>query len=164
MKYILDSNFFIQPNRSFCPPEIGVSFWNKLKQLHYQKYVYSLDKVRDELFSNEDNLKKWFKSQSIEKDFFIKSNDDMLNKLKEISNWVQNSHYNEKARNKFLDRGKADIFLVSFASINEDSTIVTYETSQPNRISEIKLPDICKQFNARCIQPIEMFRELNEKF
>ena len=33
MKYIIDSNCFITPSRTFCPTDVGVSFWNKIKSL-----------------------------------------------------------------------------------------------------------------------------------
>ena len=30
MRYLIDSNCFIEPNRTFCPTDVGVSFWNKM--------------------------------------------------------------------------------------------------------------------------------------
>lgn len=60
---------------------------------------------------------------------------------------------------------KADIYLASFASANPaEWTIVSMERSAPNSPGEIKLPDVCMQYNVKCIQLEEMFRELGETY
>lgn len=56
MKYIIDSNCFIEPHRGFCPTDVGVSFWNKLKELYDRDILYSVEKVKEELFMHEDDL------------------------------------------------------------------------------------------------------------
>lgn len=59
MRYILDSNIFITPYRGFCPLDVGVSFWRKLKTLADDGVIVSLDKVKEEIFANADDLKSW---------------------------------------------------------------------------------------------------------
>ncbi len=78
MKYILDSNCFITPSRTFCPTDVGISFWNKIKDLANTSRIYSIDKVRDELYHNEDALKSWM-SYNIDRGFFLRFDGDSQN-------------------------------------------------------------------------------------
>lgn len=68
MKYLIDSNCFIEPNRTFCPTDVGVSFWNKVKVLSDKGFICSLNKVKDELDTG-DALDKWVKS-NLDRTFF----------------------------------------------------------------------------------------------
>ena len=66
---------------------------------------------------------------------------------------------------KFINAEKADIYFVAFASLHpEQYTVVTEEKSAINSLSDIKLPDACNAFNVRCINFIQMLRELGVSF
>lgn len=80
--------------------------------------------------------------------------------------WAQTStFYTEKAKAKFMKLDKADIYLVSYASIQpQDFTVVSQEIPKPNHPGEIKLPDVCRAFGVRCIFLQDMFREIKETF
>lgn len=40
MKYIIDSNSFITPHRTFCPTDVGISCWNLiLKTIFIYRYL-----------------------------------------------------------------------------------------------------------------------------
>lgn len=166
MKYIIDSNCFVSPHRSFCPTDVGVSFWNKLQILAREGKICSLDKVQDELYSNSDELKAWMES-NLEDNFFLSfESAPSIQKLTTITQWAAtNTFYTERAKSKFLRMDKADIYLASFASVNPNEwTVVSMERSAPNSSGEIKLPDVCMQYNVRCIQLEEMFREMRETY
>lgn len=49
MKYLIDSNCFIEPHRGVCPMDVALSFWTKMKELTCEKDVYILDRVKGEL-------------------------------------------------------------------------------------------------------------------
>lgn len=68
MQYVLDSNIFIQAHRSVYPLDVVPSFWNKIKALAEAGTIISIDKVKKELYKNEDDLKDWCKS-SLPDDF-----------------------------------------------------------------------------------------------
>lgn len=95
-----------------------------------------------------------------------KDNPDSIKKLSIIVQWASSStFYTQKAKEKFLRMDKADIYLASFASVNpQEWTIVSMERSAPNSPSEIKLPDVCKQYHVKCIQLQEMFREIRDVY
>lgn len=166
MKYIIDSNCFVTPHRTFCPTDVGVSFWNKIRLLTEEEKICSLDKVRDELYSNSDDLKIWMTS-NLSEDFFLPfDNNFSIQRLSIITQWAaSNSFYTSKAKEKFLRMDKADIYLASFASVNpQEWTIVSMERSAPNSTGEIKLPDVCRQYHVKCIQIQEMFREIGDVY
>ena len=166
MKYIIDSNRFITPSRTFCPTDVSVSFWNKIKSLAEEGRICSIDKVKDELYTNSDELQKWM-SSNITDNFFIKyDGEEQAQKLSKILRWAATSTtYNDKAKHKFMKMDKADIYLAAFASVNpQEWKVVSMERSAPNSQAEIKLPDVCSRFGVSCIQPEEMFREMKETF
>jgi hypothetical protein len=57
--YVVDSNFFIQAHRVSYPLDVAFSFWNKVKQLANDGKIISIDKVKQEIYQNEDALKQW---------------------------------------------------------------------------------------------------------
>ena len=139
MKYIIDSNWFVTPHRSFCPTDVGVSFWSKLRTLAENGKICSIDKVQDELYNNSDELKNWMET-SLSDSFFVKFDNAMsVQKLTAIVQWATtNTFYIPKAKTKFLRMDKADIYLASFASVNPaEWTIVSMERSAPNSPGEI---------------------------
>ena len=166
MKYIIDSNCFVSPHRSFCPTDVGVSFWNKLRVLAEDGIICSRDKVKDELYRNSDELKTWMESNLGDNFFLPFENTFTVQRLTAITQWAATStFYTPKAKSKFLRMDKADIYLASFASVDpREWTIVSMERSAPNSPGEIKLPDACLQYNVKCIQLEEMFREMGDTY
>lgn len=167
MKYIIDTNCFIQPHKTFCPTDVGLSFWNKIRELATSGIIYSLDKVKDELYSNSDELKSWLTTNIDDNGFFCTFEGEPATKqLQNILTWAASStRYTQRAKDKFMRMDKADIYLVAFASVNpKEWKVVSMEQPAPNNQSEIKLPDACQSFGVSCIKPQDMFRELNETF
>lgn len=82
-----------------------------------------------------------------------------------MTSWAnsQSTHHNLAALNEFLDSAEADAWLVAYSIANESKT-VTHETSEPNRKSKVKIPDVCSPFGISCVNTIEMFRYLAEQF
>lgn len=161
--FILDSNFFIQAHRMHYPMDVVPNFWLKVKELADKEIIFSIDKVRDELYQNKDDLSKWCK-ESLPKEFF-KPTDVIINEYIMVLSWAnsKSSHYNAAALTEFLDADEADAWLVAF-SISNGSQIVTHETSDPNSKKKIKIPDACAPHGISCVNTIEMFRLLGEKF
>jgi len=165
-KYIVDSNFFIQAHRAYYPLDVVQSFWLKIQSLAFSGKLKSIDKVRKEIFDNsshEDDLIEWCKN-SLPNDFFIETDSVIENYIK-ITTWANSMehHYSAHAIQEFLETDLADPWLIALAMSN-NWTIVTYEKSEPNRKSKIKIPEVCNHFNVKYINTIEMLRELNEFF
>lgn len=163
--FIVDSNFFIEAHRAIYPLDVALGFWLKVKELAHAGKIISIDKVKDELYQNNDELKKWCQN-NLPEDFF-KDTDIVVPQYARISEWVDSkrSHYSPKAINEFLDADEADAFLVAYGMADhENRIIVTREISDPKGKKRIKIPDCCVDMGVFFINPIEMFRMLGETF
>ena len=163
--FIVDTNFFIQAHRSFYPLDVAVSYWKTIKKMALQGKIISIDKVKGEIYKNEDALKQWC-LQNLPEGFFHDSA-TVIHKYGAVTSWAvsQSGHYTQKALAEFLDADEADAFLVAYALANPDNRfIVTQEISQPNRKSKIKIPEACNAFNIKYFNVIEMFRILEITF
>jgi len=161
--YIVDSNFFIQAHRANYPLDIAISFWEKVKHLANNGLIVSIDRVKNEIFQNDDELKSWCK-KNLPKNFF-KDTSNTLPEYSQVVNWAlsKNGHYLRKAMEEFLDAEEADAWIVAFALKNQ-YTITTHEKSQPDRKNKIKIPEPCNTFGIPYVNTIEMFRQLNVQF
>lgn len=63
MRYIVDSNSFITPHRGYSPIDVARSLWSKISALASEHKIYSLDKVKEELYLHDDELKEWMKAK-----------------------------------------------------------------------------------------------------
>lgn len=163
--YVVDSNFFIQAHRASYPLDIATSFWNKVLQLAEDGKIVSIDKVKHEIFKNEDDLKKWCEINLPEN--FFKDTSTVLPQYSQVARWAasQGEHYLPNALAEFLDADEADAWLVAYALVNPaENIIVTHEISEPNRKNKVKIPDACISNGVRYCNTIEMFRQLGERF
>ncbi len=165
--FIVDANFFIQSHRITYPLDIAKGFWEKVKDIAESGKIVSIDKVKNEIYNNEDDLKDWIDS-NLPLDFFKSTETpEILSQYSKIVKWAntKSSFYLPKAITEFLDLKCADAWLCSFAlSIPTECSIITQEKSEPNRKSKIKIPEVCNAFNLQYKNIIDMFRELGETF
>lgn len=161
--FILDSNFFIQAHRMHYPMDVVPGFWLKIREFADKGLIVSIDKVKDEIHLNKDDLAMWCEENLLHG--FFRNTDIVISEYVAVSNWANSkaSHYKLAALNEFLDSAEADAWLIAYAIAN-NSKIVTHETSEPNRKSKIKIPDVCSSFGINCVNTIEMFRSLGERF
>ncbi|SDD44415.1 protein of unknown function [Algoriphagus faecimaris] len=163
--FVVDSNFFIEAHRAIYPLDVAIGFWSKVEQLAQEGKIISIDKVKDELYQNNDELKKWCQN-NLPEDFF-KDTDLVLPQYAKISVWVDSkrAHFLPKAVNEFLAADEADAFLVAYGMADiENRIIVTREVSDPKAKKRIKIPDCCLEMGVAFLNPIEMFRMLGETF
>lgn len=165
-KYIIDANIFIQAHRKYYPLDVFSCFWNTLNTLAHSQKIISIDKVKNEVMKNNDDLSKWC-VQNMPPFFFIDSSPYMsdygiiINKVNSLN------RYKPNALSQFADADIADAFIIATAksfSISERCIIVTEEVSNPGSISRVKIPDVCNLFDIEYIDTVGMFRELNISF
>lgn len=165
--FIVDTNFFIQSHRITYPLDVAVNFWDKVKKLFYQEKIISIDKVKDEIFKNDDELKKWIEQNLLGEFFKSTETEEVLSEYQKIVYWANSkaAHYVQNAISEFLQYENADAWLIAYAlASNENCQIVTQEKSEPNRKSKIKIPEVCNAFNLQYKNIIDMFRDLGETF
>ena len=162
MQYVLDANIFIQAHRSTYPLDVVPSFWNKIKALAEAETLGSIDKVKKELYKNEDDLKDWCNSNLT--DDFFKSSDQTILEYTEVVNWAVNKgQYRQHAIDEFLRAEVADAWLVAFAK-QKGVIVVTHESSSPKSQKRILIPDVCNDFGIPYCNTIQMMRDLGEQF
>jgi hypothetical protein len=163
--YVVDSNFFIQAHRVYYPLDVAHSFWNKVKDLANRELIISIDKVKGELFDNNDALEDWCKENL--PDSFFKNTDVAMSEYSSVALWAKSMshHYLPQALNEFLDADEADAFLVAYCLADyENRVVVTQEISHPERKNKVKIPEACNALGVRFINSMDMFRELEETF
>lgn len=165
--YIVDTNFFTQAHRTNYPLDVAASYWKMVKDLANAGQIRSIDKVMDEIYINDDDLKVWCQSH-LPNDFFIPtSTPETINCYKQVINWAlgMNHHYKSSAISEFMQDNEADAFLISHALTDvANLTLVTYEIPAPDGKNKIKIPDVCNHFGLTYLKPIEMLRVMGKTF
>jgi len=162
--FIIDTNVFIQAHRTTYPLDIVPGFWEKIIDLANRDKIVSIDQVKNEIYKNDDELKTWCKAKLPEK--FWQNSAIASSFYAEIAVWAagQTERYSPGAINEFLDAEVADAFVVAFSLMSRNTNfVVTYEV-ESNKKSRIKIPDVCKAFQIKYINPIGMFRMIGEGF
>lgn len=163
--YVVDTNFFIQAHRAHYPLDVVSSFWNKVKELAQNNTIISIDKVKHEIYRNNDALKQWCEN-NLPDDFF-KDTSNITSAYSKVVSWAtaRSGHFLPNALNEFLDSEEADAFIIAYVlSENHDRVVVTQEISEPRSKKKVKIPDVCIGLNVKYVNVMTMFRELGETF
>jgi len=102
--YLLDANFFIEAHRTHYPMDVFPSFWEKVKELAEAEKIISLDKVKDELYRNEDGLKIWC-GTNLPESFFHKAA-GAIDEYSKVVRWAYsklNKPYSQSALDVFRE-------------------------------------------------------------
>jgi len=161
--FIVDSNFFIQAHRANYPLDIAITFWKKVKALADNGNIVSIDKVKNEIYQNDDELKSWC-IENLPNEFF-KDSSEVIQDYTRVANWAisKSEHYIQKAMEEFLDADEADAWIIAYA-LKNNITITTHEKSQPDSKKKIKIPEPCNALGVTFVDTIEMLRRLNVQF
>lgn len=163
--YVVDSNFFIQAHRTNYPLDVATSFWNKIIQLSEDGKIISIDKVKNEIYKNEDELKQWCEINL--PDNFFKDTSSIIPQYSLVAKWAasRSGHYLPNALAEFLDADEADAWLIAYGLVDPAEIIlVTHEISEPKRKNKVKIPDACTANGVQYCNTIEMLRQLGERF
>lgn len=123
-KYVVDSNFFIQAHRALYPLDVALGFWDKVKQFAHSGAIESIDKVKNEIYKNEDAIKEWCVN-NLPADFF-KETPTSIAQYSQLAQWtVKPEHqFKQTAIDEFLDADEADAWLIAYAMKNVESHLV----------------------------------------
>lgn len=163
LMYVLDTSIFITAANGCFSFDFGEKFWSFLLKNAQDGILCSIDKVLAEIEQGEDYLKDWV-TENLRGYFYPTNDDEILKHFAEISGYVSSlsSHYKQEAIDDFLQEDNADPWVIAFAKAKR-LTVVTQEKPNPNSKRKVKIPDVCKRFNIRCIDMITMLKELKFK-
>lgn len=157
MTYLIDANIFIEAHLGSYPLDVVPSFWKEIARLAHAGDICSIDKVKAEIFKNDDDLSEWCEKNL--PDNFFKDSTVSIREYTEVAKWANSKkdHYKETARRIFLDAQRADAWLAAFAK-KEGMTVVTLEKSNPESKKNIKLPDACNAVDVPSMNTIALLR------
>jgi len=163
VKYLLDTNIFIQSDKVSYPIDVFPSLWDWLDSELSKGEIASIRLVADEILKGNDDLSIRVKRIKSSKCFHALDDLETQEKFKQISEWANSSarKYNALAKKVFLSN--ADSWLIAKAAAI-GAKIVTYETSSKESINSIKIPDVANVFGVNCINIVDLLRERNIKF
>lgn len=163
-RYILDADVFITAKNRYYAFDICPGFWASVIHHHRAGRTYSIDRVRNELLMGPktEDLVQWV-TRDLPATFFLGVDDDPVTAAyTDVMMWVQrHSQYFDHAKAKFATG--ADGWLVAYAMVN-GAVVVTNEERRPEAKREIKLPDVCAQFDVSYTDPFRMLKDLAVRF
>lgn len=160
--FVLDANIFITADQSYYGFDICPGFWQAMVRQHEAKRVFSIDRIKAELVTMDDQLKDWVQ-QKAPKTFFKGTADQKVTEaFAEMVNWVQSqAQFTPEAKAEFLT--VADAWLIAYAKAN-GLVVVTHEEYAPQRKTKVPIPNVCIEFGVEYCNTFEMLRELKEQF
>ena len=159
MKYLIDSNIFIESKNSFYAFDICPGFWNWLKS---SESLRSIERVKEELNAGEDELKTWVNS-NLPNSFFLREDRSIQELYSEIASYVMALPKDYKLPGKLNFLAGADGWLIAAArSLNY--TIITHEKYDASRRNKILIPNIAEHYQVRCIDIFSALREMKVQF
>ncbi|MFA5396733.1 MAG: DUF4411 family protein [Methanogenium sp.] len=155
MKYLLDSNVFIEAKDRYYSFDIAEGFWDWLELFMEEQSFLTIREVRKELSDSKDLLADWITkfplNQFVEEDTKIQQN------MRAIANYVLN-HDTFSPENKSLFLAKADPWLIATA-MTYGYVIVTHEARTGQGSKKVKIPNICEVFGVAYINVFELMRK-----
>jgi Domain of unknown function (DUF4411) len=157
--YIIDTSCLTQAHRVYYPYDIAPSFWNFMKQKFTAGSFIYTNKVADEIGRGNDALTSWVQTEIVPVlELNCHADVNIMGNYGQIMVWA-NSHqqFTTLAKQEFADFTNADPFVVATA-IEKSAIVVSQEVSAPGSKKNIKLPDVCTQFNVTHIDTFTLLR------
>jgi hypothetical protein len=163
-QYMLDADVFITAKNRYYAFRICPGFWASVIHHHRAGRLFSIDRVRNELLVGRktEDLVLWV-TNDLPDTFFLGVDDDAVTTMyTEVMMFVQRSpQYFDYAKAKFATG--ADGWLVAYAKVH-GAIVVTNEERRPEARREIKLPDVCDNFDVPYTDTFRMLENLAVRF
>ncbi len=159
--FVLDTNVFVEAHRRYYAQDLCPGFWDCLTHYCSEGRVLSIDRVRDEILSNQDQLSDWV--NQVPDDLFISSAEpEVVNAFTDMMDWVQrNEQFLPEAKVEFAS--VADGWLSAYARVH-NAVVVTQEIFNQDARKRVPLPNVCRQFDVDYRDTFGMLRELEVSF
>lgn len=163
LKYILDTNVFIEASRRYYSFEFAKPFWTSLCDYGNKGVICSIDKVHDEIKNGDDALKEWAVND-FHSCFQSTQQPDVLSAYANIVQWAQGqSQFLQRAKDVFMEDKNADTWVLAFA-LAKSVKVVTHEVFSPEAQKRIPIPNVCQAFSIDCCDTFVLLKELKFRF
>ncbi len=152
MKYLLDSNVFIQAKNEYYGMDFCPGFWDWLIARNQAGIVASIARVHKELRDGGNQLAQWSGQRADE--FFLPADGSVISAATRISTWVGGLDFKSSAVKQF--ESSADLYLVAHA-LAKNLVVVTHEKKRQSK-KRVKIPNVCERFHVEYMNPFEMLR------
>ena len=158
--YLLDANDLVDANRDYYPIERVPEFWHWLAAMGRLGRVKIPQEIYEEFVRPRpdppDHLVEWLVAHREELLF------DEQAEVTLVAN-VTEAGYGEDLTEDEIGKVGRDPFLTAYAVAGiPHRSVVTNERSRPGRTRANRhLPDVCDDFNVRCINAFELIKELD---
>jgi len=157
--FLLDTNVFVEAHRRYYGLDLCPGFWECLTHFNGMARVVSLDRVRDEIHEG-DALADWISGAPT--DLFMSSAAQaVVDMYAEIMEWVSGADFTDAAKAKFA--GAADGWLVAYGQVHA-MVVVTHEAYDAQSKRDVKIPNVCREFDVRYVDTFDMLRDFEVKF
>lgn len=161
-RYLLDANIFIQAHQTYYGRDMCPGFWDALVREHAAKRIFSIDRVKDELLSLDDDLSEWVKRIAPPTLFKGTADIKVAETFRDMLGWVQSEkQFTPAAKAEFA--AAADGWLIAFAKVN-GHVVVTHEQPAEESKKTVKIPNVCLEFGVDYENTFAMLRELRVQF
>lgn len=164
MIYLLDANTLIDAKRDYYPILRVPEYWDwiiyqgKQGKIKIPIEVYEEFSDTKDKDGEKDELATWAEQIDVRNSLLLEeeAKQDLVAR-------ITYGGYLANPTDEELEKIGRDPFLLSYALKDIDNRcIVTTETSKPSRVGANRhIPDVCKDFNIRCINNFQMIMELN---
>ena len=158
--YIMDSSSLIELHRH-NPMDVYPSVWKNLEFLIKKRLLMAPKEVLNEIRERDDHLSRWAKDHQ---DMFRDPSEEQVKNLQDI---LKRYPAMVKERGKY----DADPWIIALAletAAGAQRTLVPMTmvvvTEEKIRGKKIKIPFVCKKYNIKTVDIIEMFRIEGWKF
>lgn len=160
MRYLLDTNTFIEAKNRYYGMNICPGFWDWLLAKNASGDIYSITMVRKELEKGNDELKTW--AQVNDQIFELESDEATQESYSKIAEYSMGlSDLKTGAQAEFL--AVADSWLIAKAKATS-SVLVTHEQFNLKARKKILMPNICEEFDVRWMNTFDLLNELEAEF
>ena len=152
--YLLDANVLIEAKNRYYAFDIAPGFWDWLDRAHQHSTACSIDAVRNELLSGNDELATWAQANAA---FFRPVDQGTTRHFGALTAWATSRSFTQAAIAEFTN-ANADYLLIAYAREHQH-TVVTQERSQPTSKKRVLIPDACMAMGVRTTDTFQMLRQ-----
>jgi len=162
--YLLDANTLIDAKRDYYPIARVPEFWGWLIYQGQQGKIKIPIEVYEEFSDTKDKdgemdeLADWAARKEVKEALLFEEQAEQ-----DLVARITYGGYMSNPTDDEIKKIGRDPFLISYALKDiENRCIVTTESSKPtSKGANRHIPDVCKDFNIRCINNFQMIKELN---
>ena len=161
-RYWLDANVLIEAHRRSYPFEIAVSFWRWLGKQVEDGVIVCPRRVYQEIAEQEnhkDEIAQWVQNRK-DKGLCVLPSRTVTAQEGIVLEYVFGRYAPEQAYT-FAKGG--DPWVIAHA-LDDRGTVVTLESDLRPTAQRARIPDVCKHFDVKCVNTVEMLKLLKARF